>query len=216
MRKRVLAVLSVAAIAVVVAALAALLLPHADAPTGPASASAEAPRPPGLGDPAGTGSPVEPLGATGNAPLWSEVDEADVDALPHYAPEWATEGRVLVRVTEAANAAGGWRVGDQIALPLPQLGVVYRTLIEELDVGPGPSISALGKVEDDDGHRRRWVVTVGPAHAFAYIDTPRGPYELMGDIDYGWLLPSSSMMAGFDFSEPDYILPEPWGTPDAR
>ena len=216
MRKRVLAVLSVAAIVVVVGALATRLLSDADAPTEPENAPAETARPPGQGDVTGTGSPVEATAPSGGSPLWSEVDEADVAALPHYAPEWSTEGRVLVRVTEAANAAGGWRVGDEIALPLPQLGVVYRPLIEELDVGPGPSISALGKVEGDDGHRRRWVVTVGPAHAFAYIDTPRGPYELMGDIEHGWLLPSASMMAGFDFSEPDYILPEPWGAPDAR
>ena len=201
---------------VVVALLATLFLPDSDPATEPEPAPGEAPRPPRQGDASGTGSPAEPAGATDDAALWSEADEAAVHALPHYAPEWSTEGRVLVRVTEAADAAGSWRVGDRIALPLPQLGVVYRPLIERLDVGPGPSVSALGKVEGDDGRRRRWVVTIGPAHAFAYIDTPRGPYELMGDIEYAWLLPSSSMMAGFDFSEPDYIVPGPWGAPDAR
>ena len=146
-------------------------------------------------------------------PLWSAVDEADVDPLPRYAPEWSTEGRVLVRVTGAANAAGGWRVGDRVVLPLPQLGVVYEPRIEQLDAGPGPSISALGRIVGDDNHRRRFVVTVGPVHVFAYVETPRGPYELSGDTEFGWLLPSSSMMAGFDFSEPDYILPARPGAP---
>ena len=146
------------------------------------------------------------------APLWSVADEARVTPLPPFAPEWSTAGRVLVRVTGAANAAGAWRVGDRVTLPLPQLDVVYEPRIEQLDTGPGPSISALGKVLGDDGTRRRFVVTVGPVHVFAYVDTPRGPYELSGNREFGWLLPSSSMMAGFDFSEPDYILPAP-GTP---
>ena len=159
--------------------------------------------------PADGGNPL----ATAADPLWSAVDEADVDPLPRYAPEWSTEGRVLVRVTEAANAAGGWRVGDRLKLPLPQLGVVYQPRIEQLDAGPGPSISALGKIAGDDGNRRRFVVTVGPVHVFAYIDTPRGPYELSGGTEFGWLLPSSSMMAGFDFSKPDYILPARPGAP---
>ena len=206
--------LALVATAVVIALLATRFLPGSEQPPA-AEARGEAPRPSEPRDAAGTPTSDDPRAATGDAPLWSTVDEAEVDAPPYYAPDWSLEGRVLVRVTEAANAAGGWRVGDQITLPLPQLGVVYQPLIEELEVGPGPSISALGKVEGDDGHRRRWVVTVGPAHAFAYIDTPRGPYELMGDIEHGWLLPSSSMMAGFDFSQPDYSLPEPWGTPDA-
>ena len=186
---------------------AVLLLDGTDAPATPADA-ATLTSPPEQG--AGAQSP-EPPAAT---PLWSSVDEADVDDPPPYAPQWATEGRVLVRVAPAAEAAGGWRVGDRVRLPLPQLGVVYESVIDELDVGPGPSVSALGKVVGNDGRRRRFVVTVGPAHVFAYIDTPSGPHELTGDTEFGWLLPSSSMMAGFDFSEPDYIPPERWGEPE--
>ena len=55
------------------------------------------------------------------------------------------------------------------------------------------------------------MVTVGPASLFAYIDTPVGSYELLGGKDFGWLLPTSSMMAGWDFSQPDYILPDEGG-----
>ena len=161
-------------------------------------------------------SPTPPESAAGDAPLWSPTDEADVENPPGYAPQWSTEARVLVRVTAAVEAAGRWRVGDRVTLPLPQLGMAYESVIDELDIGPGPSISALGQAVGEDGRRRRFVVTVGPAHAFAYIDTPRGPYELVGDTEYGWLLPSSSMMAGFDFSEPDYILPERLGETTPR
>ena len=150
-----------------------------------------------------------------DTPLWQALDETAVYPLPDYAPEWSTEGRVLVRTSTAMATAAGWRVGDRLALPVPQLGAVYRPLIEEIDDGPGPSRSALGMVRGDDGRNRRFVVTVGPAHVFAYIDTPRGPYELTGGERLGWLLPTSSMMAGFDFSEPDYILPEGWDGPEA-
>lgn len=59
-------------------------------------------------------------------------------------------------------------------------------------------------------------MTVGPQSVFAYIDTPRGPYELVGDNRLGWLLPTSSMLAGWDFSEPDYLLPEREGGRDPR
>ena len=157
-------------------------------------------------DTARTSNPPDTAPAA-DTPLWSAVNDPDAGPLPPYAPQWSTAGRVLVRVTGAANAAPGWRVGDRVRLPLPQLGVMYRPAIEELDIGPGPSISALGKVLGEDGRLRRFVVTVGPANVFAYVDTSRGPYELVGGTELGWLLPTSSMMAGFDFSEPDHLPP---------
>lgn len=165
----------------------------------PAAGQASPTRPP-------TSEPVVPTSTA--TPLWQALDESAVPRLPDYAPEWSTEDRVLVRTAPAMAAAGGWRVGDRITLPVPQLGAVYRPLIEEIDDGPGGSRSVLGMVRGDDGRDRRYVVTVGPAHVFAYIDTPRGPYELSGGRELGWLLPTSSIMAGFDFSEPDYILPQ--------
>ena len=153
-----------------------------------------------------TADPTTPTAP--GTPLWQALDESAVPTLPEYAPEWSTEGRVLVQTSAALEAAGGWRVGDRLTLPVPQLGAVYRPLIDEIDDGPGGARSVLGMVRGDDGRDRRYVVTVGPAHVFAYVDTPNGPYELSGGRELGWLLPTSSMMAGFDHSEPDYILPE--------
>ena len=144
----------------------------------------------------------------GAPPLWRAVDEGSVGTLPFFAKEWSPEGRALVRVTGASAAAQGWQVGDRLTIPLPQTGEIYRPVIDEIDDGPGYSRAALGKVLDDDGYSHRIVVTVGPTSMFAYIDSPDGPYELVADSDYGWLLPTASMMAGFDFSQPDYILPE--------
>ena len=171
-----------------------------DTRTGPA---APTPPPPGQRPTAAPATPTAP-----GTPLWQALDENAVPTLPEYAPEWSTEGRVLVQTSAAMEAAGGWRVGDRLTLPVPQLGAVYRPLIDEIDDGPGGARSVLGMVRGDDGRDRRYVVTVGPAHVFAYVDTPNGPYELSGGGELGWLLPTSSMMAGFDHSEPDYILPE--------
>lgn len=148
------------------------------------------------------------LAATADVPLWEVVDEAVIDPLPRFSTGWSVEGRVLVRVSAAMSNATAWRVGDRLTLPLPQLGAVYRPVVERIDDGPGPTRSALGKVRGDDGRRHRFVVTVGPAHVLAYIDTPRGPYELVGDNAFGWLLPTSSMMAGLHHGKPDHNLPD--------
>ena len=141
-------------------------------------------------------------------PLWRVVDERTTTAKPAYADEWSEEGRVLVDVSGATYEARTWRVGDRVAIALPQLGEVYESTIDRIDEGPGHSRSVRGLIVGADGQRRRVVVTVGPGRVFAYIDTEDGPYELVADARIGWLLPSSSMMAGIDFSKPDYLLPE--------
>ena len=113
-----------------------------------------------------------------------------------------------MRVSNAAAAAQNWQIGDQMTIPLPQLGETYYPIIDALDEGPGNSRAALAKSVSTDGHTRRIVVTVGPTSTFAFIDTPHGVYELVAEQEFGWLLPATSMMSGFDFSQPDYILPD--------
>ena len=140
------------------------------------------------------------------SPLWLPVDESQVADLPLWPAEWSAEGRALVTVSGIASTSKSWTVGDPLTLPVPQLGEVYRPVIEEIDEAVG-SRAFLGWIAGDDGHRGRYVVTIGPNSLFAYIDTPDGPYELMADHRSGWLLPASSMMAGWDFSKSD-ILPE--------
>lgn len=209
------------------AVLAAALVLVALLPDAPRPTRGAVPAAPPSAAPTDTRGTAEPPGAAArpaaasptaapDVPLWEALDESAVYPLPEYAPEWSTAGRVLVGTAAALAAAGGWREGDRLTLPVPQLGAVYRPLIEEIDDGPGGARSALGKVRGDDGRERRYVVTVGPIHVFAYVDTPAGPYELVGGERYGWLLPTSSMMAGFDHSEPDYILPEAWDGEAAR
>lgn len=143
--------------------------------------------------------------------LWTAVDEGTVVDLPHYASQWSLEGRVLVSVSDVAAAAANWRIGDTVALPVPQIGTTYRPVIEEIDDAVGAR-AVLGRISGDDGRRRLFVVTVGTSNLFAFIDTPRGSYELLADHRLGWLLPSSSMRAGWDYTKPDFTLPKRDGT----
>ncbi|MCY4060660.1 MAG: hypothetical protein OXG44_22010 [Gammaproteobacteria bacterium] len=139
--------------------------------------------------------------------IWRLVDEASTVVQPPYPSEWSEAGRALVDVSTAAAAASGWRVGDRVSMQLPQ-GPAFEGSIDRIDEGPGYSRAALGFAASADGTPRRFVVTVGPTRVFAYLDTAEGPYELVADTRSGWLLPSSSMLAGFDYSRPDYIVPQ--------
>lgn len=140
--------------------------------------------------------------------LWRAADERSAGSPPTYDDDWSKEGRILVDVSGAVAAAPTWREGDRVAVDIPQLGESWESTIDRIDEGPGRSRSARGLFVGADGRSRRFVVTVGPMRVFAYIDTAHGPYELVGDDRLGWLMPTSSMLAGWDFSEPDYMLPE--------
>lgn len=155
-----------------------------------------------------SGSTVDPA-SPGEAldPLWHQVDESAVTPLPFYAEEWSKQGRMLVRLPTAAAEASAWRVGGRLAVPLPQLETTYVAVIQEIDDGPGLSRAAVAAIPGQE-RELRVVVTVGPASAFAYIDTPEGPYELVAGGEFGWLLPAASMRAGFDYSRSDVIPPD--------
>ena len=141
------------------------------------------------------------------SPLWAPIDESTLAVLPPYAEDWSAEGRALVEVSDTDRL---WtlQAGDLLALPVPQLGTTYQAVVEEIDQGAGAR-ALVGSITDSDGYRRRSVVTIGPASLLAFIDTPNGTYEFEIELDrheHGWLVPSSSMLAGWDFSEPDYFI----------
>ena len=157
----------------------------------PEATAANAARPPAGTPPGESPSRRGAPDPVAGDPLWVEVDIAEVAEPPPYADEWSTQGRVLVRLSGAASAAGRWRLGDRLALPVPQLGETYRPVIEGIDDGPAAR-TFLARTAETDG-RRRCIFTIGPSSVFAYIDTPRGPYELLADHAFGWLVPSSSL-----------------------
>ena len=139
--------------------------------------------------------------------LWAEIDESTLAILPPYTEEWSVEGRALVEVSDTDRL---WtaQAGDRLALPVPQLGTTLRSVVDEIDEDVGAR-ALVGTIAGSDGTRHRSVVTIGPTSLFAFIDTPHGTYEFAIDLAlhrYGWLVPTSSMLAGWDFSEPDYFI----------
>ena len=162
-----------------------------------------------------TGSEPSPESALTDSPeadevtgsLWVEVDESALAVLPPYSGDWSAEGRALVEVLDT-DRLWAVQVGDLLALPVPQLGTTYRAVVEEIDQGAGAR-ALVGRITGSDGVRRRSVVTVGPTNLFAFIDTPIGTYEFAIDLglyQQGWLVPTSSMLAAWDFGEPDYFI----------
>ena len=169
---------------------------------------APSPDAPAVESPAGSaGLVAEDVQRTRSTTPWRVVDERAVDSVPPYDDKWSRAGRALVDVSSAVAVAGTWREGDLLVLDLPQVGGSFEGSIDRITDGPGYSRSVRGLASDADGRNRRFVLTVGPTRVYAYIDTADGPYELLADTRLGWLLPTSSLLAGFDFSEPDYILP---------
>ncbi len=154
------------------------------------------------------GEPAAPQAAEPSMPLWRVVDEDAAAFKPPYPADWSEAGRALVDVSATARAASAWQVGDRVSMQLPQLGASYEGGIERIDEGLGYSRSARGWATGAAGRERRFVVTVGPTRVLAYLDTAGGSYEVIAGTRLGWLLPSSNMLAGFDFSKPDYILPK--------
>lgn len=140
-------------------------------------------------------------------PLWRLLDETHAPALPPYDERWSKAGRALVRLSADLAVAESLGVGDRITLAVPQLGKSRAAAVEGVDDGPGAR-SLLGWAEWDGGRPQRWVVTVAPTSLFAWIDTPQGPHELAvrHDAREGWLVPTASKMAGFDYSKPDTFV----------
>ena len=139
--------------------------------------------------------------------LWVEVDESTLAMLPPYSENWSTEGRALVEIS-ATDRLWAAQVGDRLALPVPQLGTTLWSVIDEIDEDVGAR-ALVGTIPGNGGYRHRSVVTIGPTSLFAYFDTPNGTYEFAIDLAlhrHGWLVPTSSMLAGWDFGEPDYFI----------
>ena len=139
----------------------------------------------------------------GPAALWQVVDEATVTELPDY--KEVVEGRVLIRVTEAA---AGWSVGQRIVVPIPQLDEVYTPVVERIEHGSGDIRSYVGTLTEATDGVHRFTITTGPRNTFAHLSTPFGTYELVARGELGWLMPTVHMDGHVDYSVPDFNYPE--------
>ena len=152
--------------------------------------------------PSGAAATQEPAQTDFDA-LWAAIDESAVEDLPAY--KEVVQDRILVRI---ADFPGRWRVGQRIAIPIPQLNEVFTPVIERIQSGPAGTRSYIGTLTEVAGRNHRFTITVGPRNTFAHLSTPDGTYELVATGELGWLMPTANMDRHVDYSVPDFVYPE--------
>ena len=135
--------------------------------------------------------------------LWTVIDEESVSEVPEY--KEVVQDRALVRI---ADDTGGWRVGQRIAVPIPQLNEIFTPVIERIQLGPNGTRAYVGTLTMAAGRAHRFTITVGPRNTFAHLSTPDGTYELVATGELGWLMPTANMDRHVDYSVPDFVHPE--------
>ncbi len=132
---------------------------------------------------------------------WTEVDVAGIN--PEWVPEYheTVEGALLVAIGDGMRT---WNAGDTIALPVPQIGKVFRPVIDDVETLVGSNRSYVGRTLAADAPYS-FVITLGERDTFGYIGTPQGSYELVGNTRLAWLMPTANMDQHVDYSKPDYF-----------
>lgn len=139
----------------------------------------------------------------GSHAAWTVADPAQAGASSTPRKPLA-EGAVLVALSDGF---GTWRLGDVVAIEVPQTGRAYRSSIDRVEAGLGGSRSYIGGGPVVGEGAMSLVITVGPRSAFAHVGTPEGRYEMVGNRRFGWLVPTAGMDAHVDYSKRDYFLP---------
>ena len=138
--------------------------------------------------------------------LWTEIDETAVNlqSVPPY--PFVVENRRLVRLYDSL-----WEkeLGNTIDIYIPQLQLTINAEIQSVN-RVGRTITYEGRYTDD-GRDFPFVITLGERSAFAHLPTSRGSYELFGNRNYAWLMPTEHMDDHVDYSLPDhfYVDPDP-------
>ena len=135
---------------------------------------------------------------------WVAVDlnTVDPDRIPSY--KETVEGAVVV---ELAEEMWNWQVGDQVVIRVPQIGQSYVSTVDRVEVGMGRNRTYIGRLTEGE-LPYSFVITVGDRNAFALLGTPKGSYELVGNTDLAWLMPTRNMDQHVDYSKPDFYIVE--------
>ena len=143
----------------------------------------------------GPGGDAEGLESAAVETVAVQVEDRTFDSPPAITPTGPTLWRMLGRRSSDVDPPpyeDGWSAAGRVLVEVSQAVAAARTW--RVGGRVGVDIPQLGERYGGPIDR----IEVGPA----------GSYELVGNGRLAWLLRSSSMMAGFDFGEPDYILPE--------
>lgn len=120
--------------------------------------------------------------------LWSVASpESKAPDIPSYTRKVA--GAVLMDVSKLH--AKEWQVGDEMSFLIPQTGYVVNARLEEVQEHVG-GITTL-KSYPDETLANHVLVTLGRENTFVNVFTPEGEYELVGNLEKGWLMPSQAL-----------------------
>ncbi|HIM06152.1 MAG TPA: hypothetical protein EYG53_13160 [Gammaproteobacteria bacterium] len=115
---------------------------------------------------------------------------------------------VLLKITQLRSHS--WKVGDHIEFYVPQIDYTLTSKIEEREEHAGGIVTL--KSYPDETILNNVLVTLGQKNTFVNLFTPSGEYELVGNLEYGWLIPSAaigSRNSGLDAedsnAEPIYV-----------
>ena len=139
--------------------------------------------------------------AEGRAWLPADPDAVDPSRVPAYYED--VEGAALVSL---AGEMWLWAAGDRLVITVPQTGAAYPSVIDRVVTSLGDNRSYVGRLMAGE-QAHAFVITVGSRNAFANINTPQGSYELVGNAEFGWLMPAANMDQHVDYTKPDYYLP---------
>ena len=152
----------------------------------------------------------EPVGALGESAVepasqgWAVADPNAIgpDGIPRY--NETVQDSVLVALSDEMWA---WQAGDEIVLTVPQIGARYVTTIDRVDTGLG-NRSYVGRLMEGE-MPYSFLITVGDRRALAYLGTPEGSYQLVGDTESAWLMPTAKILDEYiDYSKPDFYIVE--------
>ncbi len=132
----------------------------------------------------------------------ADLDTVDPARIPSY--KETVKDSVLVALAEEM---WNWQAGDQIVLTVPQIGESYASTINRVEVGLGNNRTYVGRLMDGE-LPYSFVITVGDRNAFAFLGTPGGSYELVGNTELAWLMPTANLDQHVDYSEPDFYIVE--------
>ena len=100
----------------------------------------------------------------------------------------------------------GFKVGDPLALYIPQEAVSHEGSITEVNITKAGNRVITGFL-DIDGTSHRFIFTVGRHQTFGTIQTGRGRYQLETREGEGRIISVARIKEGLDFSQPDYVVP---------
>lgn len=135
---------------------------------------------------------------------WSEtnVEEIEASLVPKYKEE--VEGASLVQLAQDMQL---WQENEQLLISVPQTQEQFLVTIAEVSTTLGNNRSYKGKIEEGESSYS-FLITVGERNVFANFTTSEGSYELVGNVQYAWLMPTENMDQHVDYTKDDFFIPE--------